>query len=158
MKSELEKVAEAVLNELAVHPFSIQFTPTRTYNPNLKLEDADTLRVDVVPVRSDPERQDRATIKWLTSIDIGVRFRFDAQHQDADTGEIETRHVDRFFKLEQEILRFFFQHDRLTNYDDAVLTLDPDLRVAWIPKHMAEWRQFTGIIRVTYQSETDIDD
>lgn len=157
MQSELEKVAEAIRDELASGAFSKEFTPAETYDPDLKLEDADTLQVDVVPVRSEPERQDRGNIKWLNIIDIGIRYRFGTTHQDDATGEILNRHVHELFYLEQELVTFLFQHQKLTNHPNAALSEGPTVRIGWVTKHMSEWRQFTGIIRVTYQSETVID-
>jgi hypothetical protein len=156
MQPEIEKVAEAIRDELASGSFSKLFKPGETYDPKLQLEDADTLRVDVVPVRSEPERQDRGNIKWFNIVDIGVRFRFGTTHQNDSTGAILNRHIHGLFYLEQEIVTFLFQHQRLTNYDNAALSEDPVVRLGWSPKHMAEWRQFTGIIRVTYQTETEI--
>lgn len=158
MQPEIEKVAEAIRDELAVGQFSKEFIPEESYDAKLKLEDADTLHVTVVPVRSEPERMDRGAIRWANLVDIGIRQRFSAIHQDDDTGAIENRHVHALLYLEQEIAQFFFNKPRLTNYDDAVLSDEypPTVRVGWVPKHMETWNQFTGIIRVAYNTETEI--
>lgn len=156
MKSQLELIAEAVQEELAESSFSLQFIPTLTYDAQLKLEDADTLHVDVVPVRADPERIDRKTIRWTSLVDIGIRYRFGVNYQNPDTGHIDTYHVNRLMYLEQEIVEVFFRESRIERLTDATMSDEPAVRTAWIPKHMAEWSQFTGIIRVTYQTETEI--
>ena len=152
-QSELEKVSEALRDELEAGVFSQDFTPGETFDPRMKLEDADTLKVDVVPVGVRPERENRGEIAWDSTCDIGVRYRFGTDEQDEDTGKTRNRHIHELFYLEQEIIQYLVRSSRLQYYDLARL-MEFDIRVTWVPKHLEEWRQFTGILRVTYRSET----
>lgn len=159
MQSEIERVAQALCDEMAKATFSLEFAPTLNYDAQLELEDAATLHVDIVPVKAEPSRQDRGSIAWTHSIDIGIRMRFGTEHQDTTTGRIETQHVNALMYLEQEIIAWLYAQTRLTvdlGSPAPVMAEDPVVRVAWVPKHMHEWNQFTGIIRVAYETETEI--
>lgn len=161
MQSEIERVAQALCDEMAKAAFSLEFVPQINYDAQLELEDAATLHVDIVPVKAEPAEQDRGSIAWTHSIDIGIRMRFGTEHQDSETGRIQTQHVNSLMCLEQEIITWLFAQSRQAaalNQSAIVMTGDPAVRVAWVPKHMHEWNQFTGIIRVAYFTETDIPD
>lgn len=160
MQSEIERVAQALCDEMAKATFTLEFVPALNYDAQLELEDADTLHVDIVPVKHEPAREDRGAITWTHSIDIGIRLRFGTEHQDTTTGKIKTEHVNSLLYLEQEIIAWLFSQTRLTvdpGSPPPVMAEAPVVRVAWVPKHMHEWNQFTGIIRVAYDTETEID-
>ena len=64
-----------------------------------------------------------------------------------------------FRSLEQEIITWLFAQSRLAvdpGSPAPVMAEDPVVRVAWVPKHLHEWNQFTGIVRVAYETETEI--
>lgn len=153
--SEGVKVADAIATGLNAATFSRPFDAAVGYGLRLKLEDADTLRVDVAPVGTTAERDDRASIKWLSRIDIGVRYRFGMADQDATTGEVENDSVDTYRYLLQEIVQWCYENPRPSSYSHAVLAEDVDVRADVIQKHLDEWNQFTGIIRVVYATRTE---
>lgn len=154
MQSELEKVAEALRDELTEGSFSEEFVPAESFNVRMKLEDADTLHVDVVPVGFPPLRENRGEIAWDSTCDIGIRYRFGATEQDEGTGKIRNRHIHELFSLEQQIIQFLVRTSELRYYQGNTRLMEFDLKVTWVPKHLDEWRQFTGIIRVMYRTET----
>jgi hypothetical protein len=156
MASELEQVADALCQELVDGSFSMDFAPEVTFDAAMRLEDAETLHVDVVPVRSEPERQTRGQVTWTNYCDIGIRYRFGTSHQDSGTGKVDNAHVHLLLELEQEIVEAVYSVERLTNYPSAVIAYGPEVRVGWVPKHMVEWNQFTGIVRVGFRTETEI--
>lgn len=156
MQSELKKVSEALRDELASGAFTKDFDPGETFTPGRLLEDLDTLHVDVVPVRSDPKRRDRGHINWLNTVAVGVRYRFDLEHQDDATGEVLNRHVHGLLLLGQELITFCFQRERLVTYPQAALVQDPEVRLSWSESDLDTKRQFTSIFRVAYESSTEI--
>lgn len=153
--SEGGKVADALVAGLNGETFSKSFTAAVGYGLRLKLEDADTLRIDVAPAGTKAERDDRGSIKWLNQIDIGVRYRFGTGDQETTTGEIKNASVDAYRYLLQEIVQWCYENPRPASYSHAVLSDDIDVRGDVIQKHFDEWNQFTGIIRVVYATRTE---
>ena len=152
--SEGGKVADAVVAGLNDGTFTTTFTTAVAYGLRLKLEDADTLRVDVAPVKSSPSRQARGYIKWLNTIDIGVRYRFGQSDLVSTTGLPSASAVDTYRYLHQQIIEWCFSNAKLSDY--IVMPSDPDMRADVVQKHLDEWNQFTAIVRVDYQTETVI--
>lgn len=154
--SEGGKVADAIVAGLNDETFSQTFTAAIAYGIRLKLEEADTLRVDVAPVRSSVASQTRGSLVWFNVVDIGVRYRFGTSDRVAGTGAIDPASVDDYRYLLQEISQWCYQERRLPTYQNAVMKSDLDVRADVIQKHLDEWSQFTGIVRVTYQTETEL--
>lgn len=154
--SEGGKVADALVTDINGGTFTTTFTAAVGYGLRLRLEDADTLRVDVAPVKSSGVRQDRGTIKWLNEIDIGIRYRFGVSDQVSATGLVKASAVDTYRYLLQQIVEWCYSNARLTTYANAVMPDDTDVRADVVQKNLEEWNQFTGLVRVMYQTETDI--
>jgi hypothetical protein len=154
--SEGGKIADALVTDLNAGSFSKTFTCAVKYGIRLKLEDADTLHVDVAPAGAVSERHDRGTITWKNAIDIGVRYRFGTTERDGTTGEITTSAVDAYRYLLQEIVTWCYANPRLSTYTSAVLSDDVAIRADVIQKHFDEWNQFTAIARVIYQTDTEM--
>lgn len=156
--SEGGKVADALLADLNgdVGDFSKYFEAELGYGLRLKLDDADTLHVDVAPVRTTSERVTRGQIKWTSIIDVGVRYRFGPSDRHGDTGTVTNAAVEEYRYLLQEIVQWYYKKERLTSYDSAVIEDDADVRVDVVQKHFEEWSQFTGIARLQYRTETEI--
>lgn len=156
-QSELEKVSEALRDELALGSFSQAIEPGETFDATIELEDADTLSVDVVPVGSDPDWAAREVIGWDNVCDVAIRYKFGPSEQDEDTGKIRNRHIHGLLLLEQEILAYLFKKAQtLRGYAGAEMRVFPAVRVHWDPRGMKTMGQFTSIIRVTYHTETEL--
>ena len=80
--------------------------------------------------------------------DIVVRQKLSVPEQDPSTGRIELAEIDVLVGLVLEIHQFFLAA-RLASYDMAVWD-KTEVRAAYIPKHLRQHRQFTGIVRVTF--------
>lgn len=157
--SEGGRVAAAIAAGLSAATFSKPITAVVGYGLRLKLEDADTLRVDVAPFRSTAERETRGSVQWTHTIDIGVRYRFGLRDQDMGTGQITPESVDEYRCLLQEIVHWCFANSRLADLDlnvDAAMPADPEVRADVLAKHFDEWGQFTGLVRVQYMTVTEI--
>lgn len=157
--SEAGKLAAALAAGLNAAEFSKDFDAAVGYGLRLRLEDADTLHVDVAPVRSTAEWETRGSVRWTHIVDIGVRYRFGTAEQDAATGLVTTDAVDAYRYLMQEIVAWCFSHARLVDLDldvDAAMPGDPEVRADVLAKHFDEWNQFTGLVRVQFQTVADI--
>jgi len=159
MDSEGGKLAAAIVAGLNAESFSKDFTAAVGYGVRLQLEDADTLHVDVAPVRSLTEWETRGSIQWTHIVDIGVRYRFGPSDRDGDTGLVTEAAVDAYRYLMQEIVAWCFSNARLTDLDldvSAMMPDDPEVRADVLAKHFDEWSQFTGLVRVQYRTITEI--
>jgi hypothetical protein len=153
-QSELEKVAEALRDSLTDAPFTKEFVPVESFDTDMELEDADTLRVDVVPVSQEPKQSDRGAISWTNTLEIGVRFRFGNLDQEESDGKIRNRHMHEWIYFMQEISQYLYSNPKLPLFPKAELLPTVVVIVTYSTKHLREWRQFTGIIRVEYRTET----
>ena len=150
----LEKIASGVTAALAGGTFSQPFTAERSYADwELPLDDdaADDLRVDVVPVNNPAtELESRDQVNYKAAADIVVRKKLNVSEQDPSTGRIELAKIDALVALVLEIHQFFLAA-RLASYDSASWD-KTEVRAAYIPKHLRQHRQFTGIVRVTFDA------
>ena len=148
----LEKVATGVTSALAGGAFSQTFTAERSYADwELPLDDAaaDALRVDVVPVNNpETDLETRGQVNYKAAADIVVRKKLNIPEQDPSTGRIAIAQIDALVAFVLEIHQFFLAA-RLASYDSAVWD-KTEIRAAYIAKHLRQHRQFTGIVRVTF--------
>ncbi len=169
MASRMQQVCDAVVVLLEAGESAGQFTKPivteRQYDTVLQLEDTDTISVLVVPVRSEPNRITEGTYGDDIVIDVLVRKRF-AQTDYNSEGLVDKILIDEYVDLLEQIQGYMMDPDnhQLDTYTDAVLQefdsgeldrneRDLGIRFAWIPKHLAEWHQYTGVVRVCYRVE-----
>lgn len=145
--SAISNVADDLAAEMVNGLFSTDFTPERSYaDEDMELTAAGELRVDVVIVgEANIELHDRAHLGADFILDIGVRYKFGTDEQGAD-GRIANDAVAPYELLLQELL-VFVAKKRLT---DAVWK-GSEVRTRRVNKHLREWKQFTGILRVTFR-------
>jgi hypothetical protein len=152
-------VAKAVVSQLAAASLSRAFTPIRSWADWVRpLEDddkceEDKLYVDVVPVATaqEIEASSRATLAYTCPIDIAVRRKFSPKFQDQDTLRINVREVDALMFLVQEIHELFTLA-RMQDFE-AGTWMETRRLVAPHKAHLRDWRQFTGIVRVTFRAD-----
>ncbi len=172
MASRLQQVAEAIVLQLeageAANVFSKAIATERQYDTEIALEDTDIISVMAVPVRSNRTRKSTGTWNRDCVFDVMVRKRF-AQSDYNAAGGVDREQIDEYVALLEEIDDYLAtpaQH-QLTAYPDAIYleddtheadsTLTRDLGIVWpwIPRHLHEWHQYTGVVRVAYQVEVD---
>lgn len=148
----LASIADALVTALNGGTFETPFEAERSYGAwDERLETFETLQVDVVPLTvPNPEDQGLATrgsLKYDYSIDVIVRKRFGAKDQGA-TGQISNAKIDPLVRLTEQILEFVPMRE-LVDYDEAIWQ-SSRLRFLAYRKHLREWRQYTGLVRVSY--------
>lgn len=155
MPAILVSTADAVLNALADHRFSQEFEPVRSYADwELPLEDGNELHADVVPVGSpEMELETRGSIGYAPQVDIVIRKRLASDQQEVD-GTLILPDIDDLVFLVQEIAEYFMA-DRLVDFTDAAWERTQML-AAFKPSHLRQYRQFTGIVRLTFKAQTDL--
>jgi hypothetical protein len=89
-------------------------------------------------------------------IDIAVRYRFGSSEQETD-GSIDVDEIKVYVDLLEEIGEVLADRDNriLSDKIDAVWTGN-EIRVPWVPDHLRQNRQYTGILRATYVVDKDV--
>ncbi|HJS06711.1 MAG TPA: hypothetical protein VJ809_03600 [Pirellulales bacterium] len=148
MTAALVKVADDVTAALNGQTFVPSFTAVRSYaDDEMELTEPGALRVDVVVVGHDEaELSSRGVVRFQSGIDIGVRFKFGKDEQGSD-GKIDKAEIDKLVELSESIY-LFLARQRL----DLAVWQDAAFRSSYVRKHLREWRQFTCIIRVRFDT------
>lgn len=162
MSAVLVEIAEAVNSELAT-AFAAStlgagysaIVPKRSYADwDDELKDMGTLHVDVVPVAyDDSSLNTHASIGYVNSVDIGIRKRFGTANQQS-SGELIVADVDALVLLVEQVSEFFTPR-RLTAYDSASWR-ETKIRATYVREHLRQCRQFTGVIRVSFDATKDL--
>jgi hypothetical protein len=159
MASVLIQTSDAVAAELNIptgHTWSLQFIAERTYADfDLPLED-DAIRgkllCDVVPVsRLITDLESRGgSVAYEPSIDIVFRKKFEPADAQEDDGRLTKAAVDELVALVEEVNEHFTPTALTTT--DAATWKSTEIVAAVMHKHLREFNQFTGIIRLTFDA------
>ena len=132
-------IAEAVKETLNGHSFAQPFAATREYRPTFELKDMATLHVTVVPHAVEIASLSRTKHQYDVQVHVAVQQKFKE--------DIATE-LDPLMDLVEEIMDFW----RLKRLADQGATC---VAVANTPiyaaEHMAELRQFTSLITLTFR-------
>lgn len=155
MTAKLIQLADAVVEALNDHDFGVDFTAERSYADwDLSLSDSGVVHVDVVPVGHPTSELDtRSSVGYQLTVDVGIRKRFTAEEQDDETGRIELDAVDEMVELVELFVEFFYASPNrsLADADQASIAADGvAVRSTWIRPHLKDKRQFTALMRLTY--------
>lgn len=151
------EVAKAIALDIENHTFTLSPEVHRRYmqEKDLILEDSDDLRIDVQVSDCVTNVITRGSTKYLCQTDIAVRKHFVTAEEVAATGEIDTDELDRLIFLVLEIHDFFARDSddgsgrRLATYNEAAF-YSAEFRPLYVPAHLRQHRQFTGIVTVEY--------
>lgn len=147
------QVADEVVTELLAASLSQSVTPVRSYADwTLELKNAASLRVDVVPVANEVkiEADCRDGVEYDIAIDIAVRKKFSQDDRDEDTGDIQNSSVDPLTFYVEEIAENFVLN-RFADLEVATWQ-GTKIEALFIPQHLRELSQFTGIVRLSFQA------
>lgn len=170
MASRLQQVAAAVVALIeqgeAQGVFAHSITTERKYDTNLQLEDTDVISVQVIPAISNRTRLSQNTWNRDIALDVMVRKRFSSTSFDTD-GLIEKEDVDTYVELLEQIddwlavrsnsplpayeLATYIEDD--TKEADNNIVRELGIRFPYLPDHLRELHQYTGILRVAYHVE-----
>lgn len=153
MKAVLVEVAEALTCALNKHDFGLPVSAKRSYADFAEvLEDLDELHVDVVPAQHDEaDLNSRDSVGYRVGLDIGIRKRFATAETDSLTGRIAIEHIDRLILLVESVHQFLCHEDQ-RQLTDSATWYETTIRSTYYPPDLKEHRQFTSIIRVTYDA------
>jgi hypothetical protein len=150
MASVLITTADAVVEELnnpTGHTWSRTFNAGRNFGDwKLPLEDSeDEVRVDVFPLASMPcESETRESLVYTPTIAVVVRYKFRQADADEDTGRPEAEIIDELIAFLEEIN----EHFAFLHLGDAAWDRSEVIPLA--VEHLANPRQYTGMVRLTY--------
>jgi hypothetical protein len=159
MTAVLIQTADAVTAELNGHAFALEFTAERSYADwDLALDDEaqrGILICDVVPVSrvvTDLETSG-GSVAYEPATDIVFRKKFEPADASNDDGRLTLEAVDELVALIEEVTEHFTPC--------ALTATNPprwkstEIIAAVMHKHLREFNQYTGIIRLTFDASTD---
>ena len=153
-------VAQAIVDELNDHSFSLAFTAVRQAGEiSYELTNND-LAVDVVPFQMRCMLESHGTANYKVTTSICVRKKI-ATHEQGSDGWMPNTQIDPLFVLLQEINDYFMPSKdtgrsgrRLTGVEEAAwmenAKENEDGVFGPYAKYLREEKQFVGIVRVTY--------
>lgn len=157
MASILVEVATAISTEL-----ENATTLSETLQPVLsgadfdaKLEELDTLRVDVCPVSAKSTLLARGRLKYTVAVDVLVRKKFGSSDRESD-GQIKFASLAAMLELVEEIGEYFAPCQpnqdgrRLSTLTDAAWDASSEVRANYSRKMLRENGQFSGWITLVY--------
>lgn len=153
MSGMLPSCADDLVRRLARCSFRVSYEASRSYADfEVPLsEPTDYVRVDVVPVsRMKAELETRKSISYAPQVDVLVRRKFNPSNQASD-GRVEMDDVDQLVLFVEEIhSTLVFMRTGGNWREGDGIWVEEEIIAAYIPSHLRKFRQFTGIIRVTY--------
>ena len=90
MTARILAIADALVEALSAHPFSVGFVAERTYVPRHNGEDLEAIAVSVVPRRRRTELLTRAASKRTHRIEIGIQRKLEADNDPAEMDPLVT--------------------------------------------------------------------
>jgi hypothetical protein len=162
------EAAEAIVTALNEDVFSQAFTAVRSYaqwQRPFEVAEALGLQVDVIPFAPmDDELDARKSVEYMPAIDVVIRKKFTGTDVEPVPGQnqarVKTSLVDGLVALLEEI------HQALVAQRLGSDTgIDPDGEIAWdedrilatyIPAHLRDKHQYTGVIRRTHRVHRDL--
>lgn len=160
MPSVLATVAEKVKDLLVVgqaaEAFSTDITPGRAYEVMIKLEDAGTVHCDVMPAAALTTAKRGNLFDYDVTVEVVVRYGFTDDDTVDATGKITAASVDALVLLVEEINEYLARRANRTLATVLAGWRGSEVVLPWEADHLRIWRQFTGLVRVTYTAEIDI--
>ena len=161
MASVLIDVGEALVDTLnAIDWSGTDFTARLSFASvdDEELTDADdeAVQVDViVPEEFDDVTLDtKATVVRQATFDVVIRRKFRTQDNDAATGQVDLEQVKELIELgEQLILAATFA--RMSGATNAAW-IAADHNPIYRRDHLRQLRQFTGVVAITFEIESDL--
>ncbi|MBN2377057.1 MAG: hypothetical protein JXD22_11690 [Sedimentisphaerales bacterium] len=130
-------IADAIVVTLNGHVFSPIFTAVRKLVPVWDIKDLKTLRVTVVPIDVEKERQSRSAFKREYNIDIGVQKK--VSNDESEVPPLMTL---------VESIDDFISGAVLAGVTDVVFFKSHVLQLS--AEHLMEDRVFSSVVRLTY--------
>lgn len=156
MASIMHTVADGVRATLAAGTFTIAVTPALNYETEMLLEGLTSLRCDVVPATATFETESRNSTRYTFGIDVGLRKKFGTT--DAGSGGVVSQAaIAALIELLEDMNEYLANSARRrlsASYAEAVWQ-GSEIRYLWIPGHLRQNHQYTGIFRATYAVDVD---
>jgi len=151
----LHDTADAVKELIDAGAYSKDFDIELAYDTELLLEDAGTLQVIVVAAGLEVSVDSRYSLAYECSIDIAVRYRFGTDETD-DDGKVNHNEVEAYLNLLEEIGEHLADPDnRVPSRKTLASWIGNDIRMPYVPDHIRNQRQYTGILRARYRVDKE---
>ena len=137
--------------------FSVSFDTYQSYDTELLLEDADSVRVDVVAGGMSCVSDSRVSLAYECDVDIALRYRFGVAATVAADGSIDIDDIEDYLDVLEEIGEYLADPDNRSLATKTSATwLRNTILMPWVPEHLRTNRQYTGILRATYRVAKDL--
>jgi hypothetical protein len=156
--SLLIDLADAVLADLEDQDFGVVIEWERSYAEwDLELKSAETEKVrgDVVPLfSSGTELETRGSVLYELTLDIAIRRRFAASDVD-EAGRLYKAEIDQLVGVLEAVHLHFVKSEPVSGVDWSPAS-DRRIQAWYVKKHLREWSQFTGIVRLPFDASQDL--
>lgn len=147
-KARLLAVADEVASDIAAATYDCAFiSGGRQYAPNKQIEELDTPLVTVAPagIRTAPDNR----ADWLHEYDIDIGI----QHRAGPNADAKS-YFDNAMRLTEQIAeKYRGAAQRLTLAGCVLIAANygGPTGLPFIPEHIEQFNQFTGVVRLTFQ-------
>lgn len=144
--------SDAVTGVLNTGTYSPKFSAATSFaqwQGKHEVAESDGLRVDVVPVsKLEAELETKKTIAWQPRTDIVVRKKFKESDLSEADGLPKNEVIAELVGLVESIFASLVA--KRVGAGSAAAWIKEEILAAYMPSHLRERRQFTGVIRVTH--------
>ena len=157
MTAKAVRIADAIAAELNAATLSMPIEARVRYVLDETLEDAGAagVKVDIAIATGASELSDRDALGYVDAFDLAIRKRLTSSDIDQETGEPIASRMSDLISLVEEINETLAASERLNSYDAAIWQ-DSEIRAFWVPAHVRQYNQFTGVLRVRYSVEESL--
>lgn len=156
-----QAIAQAIVDQLAVGTWDVEFTPNRRYAASwLKVNDGDAenVHVDVCQGEEVTNIISRSSKNHVCEVTVAIRKKFGTSERDGT--DIDLVALDSLSKLQSDIVDWFNSDVANWNIDvsadtgiiNAIARLSPTpIKSTYLPSHLIQMHQYTGVITVEFQ-------
>ena len=153
-----DNVADGLAAFFAAGEFSQEIEPIASYlDYALERTGDELLHVDVVATitKQKVELSTNGSYSYTVPIDVVIRKHLGEDKQVDGTGRVARAAVKEMMFLTQQLFEYAMP-ERLPDFDEAVWQAT-EILVAPNTKHLRDWKQFSAIVRITYEVEKDFE-
>jgi hypothetical protein len=160
MAALIVEVADAIVSELQEIAYGETVTVRRNYgdvNNELHDDDLQSILIEVVPWRIDPDMDTSHYADWTLSYDVFVRRSLTENEEEFTAGIVDRAEIDRLVGIVQDTWEHFWPQGNathtLTTTSGYEAKYDPGnskMLYLFHPLHLKKLRQFTGWLRLAY--------
>lgn len=157
MSNPANDAADAVVTAINAATLTVDVEAKRSYESyELELKETGRVRVDVMPVPTEAksafETQDK--LRYDLPVHVVIRRKLNSSEIDAKDPTVTRAAVDELVDLLFEIYEAIVE--ALTEDDTDPTMQAVELQALWVPDHLMQMHQYTGIIKLTFATRVAV--